>query len=265
MNRFIVALTVLAALVAISEANNLRHKGLRGKGHGLHHGGHFDDFEEDYEDGIGYEEGIGHHGHHGGFGHRGGLGHRGGHGLGHHGGYGHHGHRGGLGHHHGGHGFGHGLGHGPAIIKGGRHGLGRGRLGRHGRRPLIRGSEGSFGGAGASSHLGNDKFIRGQQGSLNSNQAGFGADNSDIDFHDNEGKHKHQAFNNDKLIVSDKTNAVNDVDEFKNVDAHADRQSLGAGISNINAQEGSLEAGDRLNLDRNIGAVGGQSGELSVL
>lgn len=237
MNKFIIGLALVAVAIGVVAANK----------HPRRRQPHFDDSFEFESNEFGHQGGCEHE-RCGGFGGEGKHGLR--HGLKHHGHHGHHGQQGHLGQHghlggfeHSG-GFEHNGGfQGNQGFHGhqGNHGIRRpfrNHRGKHGRPGFagqihgaggLREHENHAGGVESNTHLGDHKSIEGKKGFIGGEKSHV---DNDVDHHsenDNSGIHKHQVVNSDKTIVKDKTNAVNDVDGFRNSNEQSDSAHFSAG------------------------------------
>jgi len=255
MNSFCTSVVLIAGLVGVALA-----KGPVGHGIGRIHP-HIEHEEAELEPFL-------HHGHF-----RSPLGHlsdehlleelrfRGHHGLGGLGsgfGHGHHGFsRGGLRRRSG---IGRRAGLGGAGLGGGLGGaaLGGGALGG------LEGAKGSVGAIGGAAHQSAHGSLENAKGGLAANAKILNAGHHENIRNENEGLHKHQVFNNDKLIVKDHTSGVNDVDGFRTATGASEGGHITAGSGNLLAggELNRIEGGEEM--DGEIGAIGASGSEIAA-
>lgn len=145
---------------------------------------------------------------------------------------------------------------------GGPGGFAKARFGAR-RRPFL-GLGGGLGGAGggaiggaeaqranldavgSASHLGTHKLAEGAQGSLVGSKKDFDAGGHLDVINENEGTHRHNVINSNKLVIKDSTTGVSDEDSFRKVNGI----SKGGHISGSKAGVVAEASGSKLESDR---------------
>lgn len=165
-------------------------------------------------------------------------------------------------------------GHGHNYRKGGRNGK-RG-LSRSGRFEGVGGVGGvgaiggveahkeRVGGIGGSAHLGQRGSLEGHKSGLVAGEKHLNVGEHDEHLRDTQGSHKHQAFNNDKTIIKDRSSGVSDSDSFRNTDADSHGSNLNVGASGLAAKNVGFRAEGQKDVDLEAGAFGAEKESLAA-
>lgn len=127
-------------------------------------------------------------------------------------------------------------------------GLGGGGLGGVGGGAIggAEASRGNLDAVGSSSHLGTHNLAEGAQGSIVGSKKDFDAGGHLDVINENEGVHRHNVINSNKLVIKDSTTGVSDEDSFRKVNGI----SKGGHVSGSKAGVVAEASGNRLENDR---------------